>query len=397
VRSDNKDYGKTFFRKGSWYHRVKYLKDDGTVKYSTKGGFKNKEDAEESYIRMEKAFREAHSAHRASVSPDMDLSDYLIYWLEEIRRPEIAESTYALTAYVVHELILPFINEGIALRNVSIEYLNKLLERASGVCESAGNKTREMLYLAFEEAKDRGAVTRNPIPSTKLYRRKKPKVEVVGKEDTRKLLNLAHDSNWYLEILLALFMGLRKGEIRGLKYSDFNLDNGTVTISRQLTYVPIINPGEMKAAEYISVEKGPKTTNSYRTMKVPSSILSEVEKRKNYRDLNKEKLGEKYYDNDYVSCQNNGLPRSVNSLNLYMERLCKRNGLPHLTVHSLRHMYATILLEQGVPLVKISALLGHGSVHTTFEFYCDVMDENEKITDFINESFKSRSGGEESG
>lgn len=50
-------------------------------------------------------------------------------------------------------------------------------------------------------------------------------------------------------------------------------------------------------------------------------------------------------------------------------------------------MYATILLELGVPLIRISALLGHGSIHTTFEYYCEEMDENEKILDFMNRAF----------
>lgn len=68
-------------------------------------------------------------------------------------------------------------------------------------------------------------------------------------------------------------------------------------------------------------------------------------------------------------------------------KLCTRNGLPPITVHSLRHMFATILLELGVPIAKISALLGHSSIHTTFEFYCEIMDENEKIKVFMNNNF----------
>jgi site-specific recombinase XerD len=57
-------------------------------------------------------------------------------------------------------------------------------------------------------------------------------------------------------------------------------------------------------------------------------------------------------------------------------------------------MYATILLEQGVPLVKISALLGHASVTTTFEYYCDQMDENAKIIGFMNQTFVPEGGKE---
>lgn len=74
-------------------------------------------------------------------------------------------------------------------------------------------------------------------------------------------------------------------------------------------------------------------------------------------------------------------------MNTALSKVCKRGGLPKITVHSLRHMFATILLEQGLPLVKISACLGHSSINTTFEYYCDVMDADSKVVDFMNDSF----------
>ena len=96
----------------------------------------------------------------------------------------------------------------------------------------------------------------------------------------------------------------------------------------------------------------------------------------------------------YVSCAVNGLSHSASALNSALSKLCSRNGLPHLTVHGLRHMYATILTEQGVPLMKVSALLGHSSIHTTFEYYCEVMDEQERIISFMNDSFIPEGGKE---
>lgn len=79
-------------------------------------------------------------------------------------------------------------------------------------------------------------------------------------------------------------------------------------------------------------------------------------------------------------------------MNSALTKLCSRNGLPHITVHGLRHIYATILIEQKVPLIKISALLGHASVNTTFEYYCEVMDENEQIITFMNHTFIPEGG-----
>lgn len=115
--------------------------------------------------------------------------------------------------------------------------------------------------------------------------------------------------------------------------------------------------------------------------------MAEVKKRKLLIEKNKEMQGDEYSDRDYISCQENGKLHSVTALNNALTKLCSRSGLPHLTVHGLRHMYATILIEMGVPLIKISALLGHSSVHTTFEYYCDVMDENENILAFMNQAF----------
>ena len=64
-----------------------------------------------------------------------------------------------------------------------------------------------------------------------------------------------------------------------------------------------------------------------------------------------------------------------------------RAGVRQISVHSLRHIYATILLEAGVSLAKVSALLGHSSVHTTFEYYCEVIDERETIKTYLNNTF----------
>lgn len=171
------------------------------------------------------------------------------------------------------------------------------------------------------------------------------------------------------------------------KYGDFDLSKKTVTISQQITSNPIIPKGQAKISEYQVIEKPPKTLNSYRTLTVPAVVMEEVVKRNGQNALRKTSLGDAYIDRDYLSCSENGLPHSTSSFNMALTKLCRRAGLPHLTVHSLRHMYASILTEQGVPLIKVSALLGHSSLNTTFEYYCEVMDETEKIRGFLNNSF----------
>lgn len=114
----------------------------------------------------------------------------------------------------------------------------------------------------------------------------------------------------------------------------------------------------------IFVEKGPKTPNSFRTLRVPDIIWKELDKRKKLVEICKKPLKENYIDKDYISCQDNGLPHGGTLLNKYIENQCKKNSIP-----------------------KISDLLGHSSVHTTFDFYLDVISEREKITAFMNNTF----------
>lgn len=124
----------------------------------------------------------------------------------------------------------------------------------------------------------------------------------------------------------------------------------------------------------------------------PNAIIEEVKARKQRNDFRKEQMGDSYRDKGYLSCCENGLPHATASFNIALTKLCRRSGLPHITVHSLRHMYASILTEQGIPLIKVSALLGHSSISTTFGYYCEFMDETEKIRSFLNNNFIPEGG-----
>lgn len=314
------------------------------------------------------------------------LKDYLIYWFEEVFSQRVESTTRMVGAYAIYDLILPHIEYDIKVRYVNVEYLDALLVNVAKCSKSAGNKGREMLNLAFKEAVIAGYIKTNPVVNTKPYKRLKPKITILSKEKIKVLLKAASQNSWYLEILLGLFCGLRKGEILGLKFSDFDFEKNTVYINRQIVSNPVVEKGGSNIQEYGLVERDPKTLNSFRVLRVPEVVMKEVKRRRLLVNANKLKCSD-YQDKDYISCQENGCPHSLTSINNALTKLCSRNALPHVTVHGLRHMYATILIEMGVSLVKISALLGHSSVHTTFEYYCDVMDENENILAFMNNAF----------
>lgn len=377
-----------FYHGSSWFHRTKVLLENGEIKYGRRGGFATASEAEESYRKCEEEFQKACRSYQITHKLDMDigLKDYLIHWFEEVYSARIENTTRMVGAYTLYSLLLPHMGQDIKLRYVGAEYLDGILERAAKATESAGNKCRELINLALKEAVIQGFLKNNPVPATRPYRRKTTAVVVLNKEKMKVFLAAASKNRWYLELLLALFCGLRKGEIGGLKWEDYDAKNHLLHISRQVTSNPIVPKGDCKIADYQIIEKPPKTANSYRTLHVPDVIVKELEKRRVQILRYKETSGDSFCDKGYVSCQENGLPHSVTALNSALTKICERNGLPHVTVHGLRHMYASILLAQGTPLVKISACLGHASVNTTYEYYCEVADEN-GIIDFMNSTF----------
>ena len=380
-----------FFYRNSWYHRTKELLEDGSTKYGKLGGFKTPLEAEESYYTHLKKYEDDRRIYIVpKINKEVLLKDYLIYWYENVFDTKVESTTSMVASYTIYNLIIPNLPYNIKVRLTTTDYINQTLEKIDKLGKTTANKSREILYSVFKQITMDNILTVNPVASAKLYKRGKPNITLLSKDEIKKLLAASCDNeSWYLEILLALFCGLRKGEIRGLKFSDFNYEKKTVRISRQLASVYELSKDGYKIEKMSFVEKEPKTKNSFRTLKIPNIILEELEKRKQHIELNKLTFKEKYHDNGYISCREDGTPHAASSLNKYIEIQCEKVGIPKITVHGLRHLYATILIEQNVPIHKISALLGHASVHTTFDFYLDIISEIPKITAFMNNIFNN--------
>lgn len=100
-------------------------------------------------------------------------------------------------------------------------------------------------------------------------------------------------------------------------------------------------------------------------------MIEELLKRKELIEYNKQVQGVNYIDNDYISCQKNGISHAHSSMNQCIDVICKKLSLPHITVHGLRHSYATLLLINNYDLKAVSQLLGHGSTIITTNVYFD--------------------------
>lgn len=89
-------------------------------------------------------------------------------------------------------------------------------------------------------------------------------------------------------------------------------------------------------------------------------------------------LGPEYKDNDLVCCKPNGEPYNPATFSHMFKDFIRKNNLPDIRFHDLRHTFATPLIGNNVPIKVTSSLLGHSSISTTLDLYSHVMTEMKK-------------------
>ena len=98
-------------------------------------------------------------------------------------------------------------------------------------------------------------------------------------------------------------------------------------------------------------------------------------------------LGDKWIESDRLFVKWNGEPMYNGIPYSWLKRFCERNNIPFHGIHSFRHTFASLLVNQGVDIVTVSGALGHSVVSTTSNIYCHMLDEaRAKITDAITAS-----------
>lgn len=180
--------------------------------------------------------------------------------------------------------------------------------------------------------------------------------------DARRLLELlqAEPIRWRAIITFDLMSGLRRGELLGLRWQDVNLDEHTVTIRQTSNYLP-------GKGVYVGA---PKTATSARPLLLSTAAIMMLLEYKVWQDNQREMMGDIWEDQDgRVFTTDTGSPMFPDSLTQWFSAFIARSGMPKVTVHSLRHTYASLMIADGVPLVVVSRQLGHAQTSTTANIY----------------------------
>jgi len=219
---------------------------------------------------------------------------------------------------------------------------------------------------AMKKAFELGYINRNPCTGTRRGRIEQAKRLYCTASQLKELLRLSKDSEFNLPIMLCAMLGLRRGEALGTK-EDAIVDN-TVEIRAQLT-------GDNLSGGVVYKEK-PKTSSSIRTLVIPTMVLNEIKTARKAAKVDRLLCGDVYKNDGFICTQHGGGHISPNVFSRAVKKLMAAAGIDaRIHLHDLRHSYATLLRQDGVPIEAISELLGHSDVKTTYKFYIG-RDEN---------------------
>lgn len=359
-------------RKNGTYSCVVYFRDPltGKTKPKWKGGFKSEKEAEKELIRWSHEINEG----KYSLDSEMKLSAYLNLWLES-KKGILSPGTYQGYKVNINNHVIPYMGTK-RLNEISTLMLESLYSRLSKVklpssqpepkffSASSTRYVHATLRAALNDAVKKRILPFNPCESANLARRTKFEAKILSTEEILTVCNACDDSTVGLEVLLMLTLGLRRGEALGLRFCDIDYSNKTAHIKQQYTTC-----GKDSAGKRYWGLRSLKTKASDRDVGIPSFVMERIIARKKSVDEQKSQKQEKYYDHDLICCDNEGLPRNINTVEHGFKNFLKRLRLPSMRLHDLRHTYATQLLKSKVDLVTISQMLGHTSIKTTADIY----------------------------
>jgi integrase len=223
-----------------------------------------------------------------------------------------------------------------------------------------------------------GLVTRNVTDRVKPPALKSLEMLCLNEKQSLRLLGEVKGTDLECIVAIALFGGLRRSELLGLRWKDVDFSEGTVTVRQGLQETR----GEKVRGKYRATVlefKEPKTPKSRRTVTLDARAIATLKRHKAKQNAIRLLLKEGYAESlDLVFCVKDGKPLKPDTVSKWFTAAVKRVEIPPIRFHGLRHSHATQLLRAGVHFKVVSERLGHASVGITLDRYSHVLPGMDK-------------------
>lgn len=293
-------------------------------------------------------------------------AQWLDYWYKDIILPQIEETTAYGYRGMIENYLKPQLGE-IRLQKLTARDIQQYYTWLMDEKELSPNtviKHHNLLTNTLNAAERQEYIMKNPMRAVSPPKKRQREAKFYTPEQLGILLDKAVGTRLELPVFICAYLGLRRGELCGLRWSDVNLEHQTITIENTRTQ-----------AGKKEIEKGTKTASSTRTLYLPDTLCDMLKAAREHQQACRAEYKNAYDDNDYVVVMEDGRPFRPNYLSELFGKFLADNDLPKIVLHELRHTFASLSNQAGIPAYNIGKALGHSTPATTQKIYTHLLDQ----------------------
>lgn len=295
----------------------------------------------------------------------MTLSQWLEYWMEEIVRPTRAATTVYGYKKIIDNHLVPALGQVPIQRLTPREVQNYYTRlREKGLSANTIRRHHDLLSAALRMAVRQEVLAQSPTERVEPPRCIPYEAKFYGPDELRRLCSLVEGTWLELVVKLAGGLGLRREEICGLRWPNVDFLRRVVRIREARTTAG----GEI-------IRKETKNRSSSRTLYLSDDLCALLMREQQRQQQDCVHTGRDWDDAGCVLLNRQGEPYPPNAVSVAFSRFIRKSGLPKITLHGLRHTFATVASAQGVPLFDIGKALGHSTPATTGRIYTHLLDQ----------------------
>ena len=286
------------------------------------------------------------------------LSTWILEYLGDVKKSSADLYSWSVRKYIIPALGTMKLS---ALTAPAIQaFYNGLARREKPLASKTIKNIHGIIHKALQQAVQIGYIRTNPADACKPPRVGKKQIRPLEEDQVSAFLKEIEGHRHEYLYKIALFTGLREGEVLGLTWDRLDTEHGTLLIDRQL------QKEKVKGGQYRLTE----TKNSeFRTLTLPPSVLKIFEQQREFQETMKERACELWADRGLVFTNEIGGYLSYRTVYDCYKRIVKKLGIPTARFHDLRHTYATMAIKGGDDIKTVQENLGHATAAFTLNVY----------------------------
>ena len=345
----------------------------------------NKAMAEEMLIDFERKWSKFYLDQYLSKKTEITFNEYLWEWLER-KKSRVVFKTFEGYKTIIRRIDKYFSEKNILLEELTIRDLQKFYEycnKTLGISNNTIIKEHKLIKSALECARKEELISKNPADYIDSFKKEDTEKVFLKEEKMEKIIQAIDDNKISTPAFLASKYGFRRGEAVGLRWSDIDFENNTITVCNSVVDVENKDKNAKNKKKQVNRLKL-KTKASFRVlpllMEVKDYLLNLRKQQKENRERFKTSYNTEYLDNICVDQLGNLV--KLDYVTKKFKKIVTKLNYEKVTFHTLRHSVATLLHKHGFSVKIIQYWLGHSNISTTLDTYTHLSLED--LSDVAN-------------